>query len=110
MSAKSLWSNGHSQGSSDVKAKGDAPAWYDSYDDRPVYPSAHLKAMDDGVEPQYDKRPAYNRAYLKEMDLGIDSPRTSVLFDDLESGGLSPRPKSVVRGWERSDDIGRAIA
>jgi hypothetical protein len=108
MSAKSLWSNGHSQGSSDLKAKGEVAAWYDSYDDRLVYQSAHLKGMDDGVEPKYNEQPAYNRAYLKEMDLGIDSSRTPVLLDNL--GGLSPRPKSVVRGWERTDDIGRAIA
>jgi len=93
-----------------LKAKSEVAAWYDSYDDRLVYQSAHLKGMDDGVEPQYDERPAYNRAYLKEMDLGIDSSRTSILLDNLESGGLSPRPKSVVRGWERTDDIGKAIA
>jgi len=89
-SAKSMLSaQGHSRGSSDEKAKDMSPTWYEAYD----APS--------GAQG----------AYLKEIDLGIDSPRTSI-FADFASGGLSPRPKSVTRTmtWERSDDIGRAIA
>lgn len=90
-SAKSmLGSPGHNRVSSDLKATERSPTWYDSYDD-----------------------PGGSQgAYLKEIEAGIDSPRMS-MFDDLNSGGLSPRPKSVARTmmrWERTDDIGRAIA
>jgi hypothetical protein len=89
ISAKSmLGAQSHHRTSSDLKARDRTPAWYDNYDD-----SVH-------------------GAYLKEIG-GIDSPRMSKdMFDDLTSGGLSPRPKSVVRTmtWERTDDIGRAIA
>lgn len=80
----------HNRVSSDLKEKDRSPTWYDSCDD-----------------------PGGSQgAYLKEIEAGIDSPRMS-MFDDQNSGGLSPRPKSVARTmmrWERTDDIGRAIA
>jgi hypothetical protein len=44
-------------------------------------------------------------------DTAHSSPGTSI-FDGLNAGGLSPRPKSKsqLRSWDNNQDIGRAIA
>lgn len=92
-SAKSMLSaQGHNRVSSDLKMSDRAPvAWYEVHDD----------PLD-----------SQGGACLKEIGMAIESPRISVFDETTPSGGLSPRPRSVVRitTWERNDDIGRAIA
>lgn len=47
---------------------------------------------------------------LSRTDRTSSSPGTSIYDGVSTGGGLSPRPKSQARPWERDQDIGRAIA
>lgn len=82
MSAKSVWSyNGGIGPSTESKTNEKMPVWFDP-DDNVI--GKQLSRTDNS------------------------SPGTSI-FDGVSAGGLSPRPKSQLRPWER-DMIGRAIA
>ncbi|KAF4630099.1 hypothetical protein G7Y89_g8049 [Cudoniella acicularis] len=85
VSAKSMWSaGGNSVVNIDWKPRERQPTWYDPEDNNV------------GRE-------------LRDLDHASSSPGTSI-FDELNAGGLSPRPASHSRPWGIEKEIGRAIA
>jgi hypothetical protein len=56
----------------------------------------------------YDPDTLEAREY-RDGDHMSNSPGTSI-WDGHSPGGLSPRPKSQLRQWEKEDEIGRAIS
>jgi hypothetical protein len=93
MSQKSIWSYNGPPSASNINVNYDhksprerQPTWYDPEDDNI------------GRE-------------LRDFDHNSNSPGTSIF--DVAAGGLSPRPASRPRLWEREaqdKEIGRAIA